>query len=140
MIKLCSLLPPPVPLAPRTAQFPLYLQMEKNTQMANHTVEYGTKARLFDITYFQNITLKRMIHKIQDLDRAALPTTELEEVCGLGRWGEGGRGEGREWRVQGQDQVPAQSEPSTGSGLHAAASSWICQAVPSALSVRRQSN
>lgn len=51
--------------------------------MANHTVEYGTRARRFDITYFQNTTMKRMIHKIQDLERAALPPPELEEVCGL---------------------------------------------------------
>lgn len=120
LIKLPSLLPPPVPLAPPIARFPLYFQMEKNTQMANHTVEFGTRARHFDITYFQNTTLKRMIYKIQDLERAALPTTELEEVCVA--WGVGGRREeGREWRVQRQDQVPAQSEPSTGSGLYAAA-------------------
>lgn len=82
--------------------------------MANHTVEYGTRARRFDITYFQNTTMKRMIHKIQDLERAALPPPELEEVCGL-------RDQG--WRVQGQDQVPdGGSEPSTGPGLLAAAS------------------
>lgn len=58
--------------------------------MANHTVEYGTRARRFDITYFQNTTMKRMIHKIQDLERAALPPKELEEVCGLRGPGDGG--------------------------------------------------
>lgn len=88
----------PSPLGcPSTAQCSLSLQMEKNTQMANHTVEYGSRARLFDITFFQNATLKRMIHKIQDLERAALPTAELEEVGGLGRCGgRTGRGQGVE--------------------------------------------
>ena len=52
--------------------------------MANHTLAFGTRARRFDVTYFQNTTLKRMIHKIQDLERAALPEKELEEVCGFG--------------------------------------------------------
>ncbi|NP_001193597.1 angiotensin-converting enzyme precursor [Bos taurus] len=55
------------------------LLMEKNLQMANHTVKYGTWARKFDVTNFQNATMKRMIKKIQDLERAALPTKELEE-------------------------------------------------------------
>lgn len=59
--------------------------------MANHTLAFGTRARRFDVTYFQNTTLKRMIHKIQDLERAALPEKELEEVCGFGG--------SREWRV-----------------------------------------
>ncbi|XP_017920816.1 PREDICTED: angiotensin-converting enzyme isoform X2 [Capra hircus] len=55
------------------------LLMEKNLQMANHTVKYGTWARRFDVTNFQNATMKRMIKKIQDLERAALPVKELEE-------------------------------------------------------------
>ena len=54
--------------------------MEKNLQMANHTVKYGTWARKFDVTNFQNATMKRIIKKIQDLERAALPVKELEEV------------------------------------------------------------
>lgn len=58
--------------------------------MANHTLKYGTRARRFDITYFQNTTMKRMIHKIQDLERAALPVEELEEVCGFGGAGSEG--------------------------------------------------
>uniref|UniRef100_A0A8C0I3B3 Angiotensin-converting enzyme n=1 Tax=Balaenoptera musculus TaxID=9771 RepID=A0A8C0I3B3_BALMU len=53
--------------------------LEKNVQMANHTVKYGTWARKFDVTNFQNATMKRMIKKIQDLERAALPVKELEE-------------------------------------------------------------
>lgn len=50
--------------------------------MANHTLKYGTRARRFDVTYFRNTTMKRMINKIQDLERAALPAEQLEEVCG----------------------------------------------------------
>ncbi|XP_029068878.1 angiotensin-converting enzyme isoform X5 [Monodon monoceros] len=53
--------------------------LEKNVQMANHTVKYGTWARKFDVTNFQNATMKRMIKKIQDLERAALPVRELEQ-------------------------------------------------------------
>nr|XP_019588537.1 PREDICTED: angiotensin-converting enzyme isoform X1 [Rhinolophus sinicus] len=53
--------------------------LQKNIQMANHTLKYGTRARRFDVTYFQNTTMKRMIYKIQDLERAALPVEELEE-------------------------------------------------------------
>lgn len=58
--------------------------------MANHTVKYGTWARQFDVTNFQNTTMKRMIKKIQDLERAALPVKELQEVCGLRGRGSGG--------------------------------------------------
>ncbi|XP_054986975.1 angiotensin-converting enzyme isoform X2 [Sorex araneus] len=53
--------------------------MEKNAQMANHTVKYGLWARQFDVTNFQNASMKRMIKKIQDIDRAALPPEELTE-------------------------------------------------------------
>uniref|UniRef100_A0A8C3WS33 Angiotensin-converting enzyme n=1 Tax=Catagonus wagneri TaxID=51154 RepID=A0A8C3WS33_9CETA len=53
--------------------------LEKSTQMANHTVKYGIWARKFDVANIQNTTLKRMIKKIQDLERAALPLKELEE-------------------------------------------------------------
>lgn len=58
--------------------------------MANHTVKYGTWARKFDVTNFQNATMKRMIKKIQDLGRAALPVRELEQVCAS--WGARGGG------------------------------------------------
>lgn len=89
--------------------------------MANHTFKFGTWARQFDVTNFQNASIKRMIKKIQDLERAALPAKELEEVCGL--WLVGSR----EWKIQDQDQVLAKgSEPSTRSGLRAASSSSIC--------------
>lgn len=62
--------------------------MEKNAQMANHSVKYGLWARQFDVTNFQNASMKRMINKIQDIDRAALSPSELMEVCTAGVWGE----------------------------------------------------
>ncbi|EAW94319.1 angiotensin-converting enzyme isoform X1 [Homo sapiens] len=48
-------------------------------QIANHTLKYGTQARKFDVNQLQNTTIKRIIKKVQDLERAALPAQELEE-------------------------------------------------------------
>ncbi|XP_033039941.1 angiotensin-converting enzyme isoform X2 [Trachypithecus francoisi] len=53
--------------------------LQKNMQIANHTLKYGTQARRFDVNHFQNTTIKRIIKKVQDLERAALPAQELEE-------------------------------------------------------------
>ncbi|XP_069883830.1 angiotensin-converting enzyme isoform X2 [Dipodomys merriami] len=53
--------------------------MQSNMQVANHTLKYGTWAKRFDVSHFQNATNKRIIKKVQDLDRAALPVKELEE-------------------------------------------------------------
>ncbi|XP_011852515.1 PREDICTED: angiotensin-converting enzyme-like [Mandrillus leucophaeus] len=54
-------------------------RLQKNMQIANHTLKYGTQARRFDVNHFQNTTIKRIIKKVQDLERAALPAQELEE-------------------------------------------------------------
>ncbi|XP_004374294.1 angiotensin-converting enzyme-like isoform X2 [Trichechus manatus latirostris] len=53
--------------------------LQKNLELANHTLKYGTWARQFDVTNFQNTTTKRIIKKVQDLDQAALPVEELEQ-------------------------------------------------------------
>ncbi|KAM9210811.1 angiotensin-converting enzyme isoform 1-T1 [Dugong dugon] len=53
--------------------------LQKNMELANHTLKYGTWARQFDVTNFQNTTTKRIIKKVQDLDQAALPVEELEQ-------------------------------------------------------------
>uniref|UniRef100_A0A673VUI6 Angiotensin-converting enzyme n=1 Tax=Suricata suricatta TaxID=37032 RepID=A0A673VUI6_SURSU len=53
--------------------------LQKNIQMANHTLKFGTWARQFDVTSFQNDSIKRMMKKIQDLEQSALPAKELEE-------------------------------------------------------------
>lgn len=80
--------------------------------MANHTLKFGTWARQFDVTSFQNDSIKRMMKKIQDLERAALPPKELEEVCGL--WGAGGK------------DPRSGPGPTSGSGLQAASSLFRC--------------
>jgi hypothetical protein len=41
---------------------------------------FGTRARLFKITQFQDPAVKRMLSKLQDIDKAALPKDELQEV------------------------------------------------------------
>jgi hypothetical protein len=41
---------------------------------------FGTRARLFKITQFQDPAVKRMLRKLRDIDKAALPEDELQEV------------------------------------------------------------
>ncbi|XP_051014842.1 angiotensin-converting enzyme [Acomys russatus] len=53
--------------------------LQKNKEVANHTLKYGTWAKKFDVSNFQNSTIKRIMKKVQNLDRAALSPTELEE-------------------------------------------------------------
>lgn len=48
--------------------------------MSKHTLEYGLKAREFDTSDFQDESVKRIMKKLSDIDRAALNITELEEV------------------------------------------------------------
>uniref|UniRef100_A0A8D2AN39 Angiotensin-converting enzyme n=1 Tax=Sciurus vulgaris TaxID=55149 RepID=A0A8D2AN39_SCIVU len=53
--------------------------LEKNLQIANHTLKYGNWAKKFDVNNFQNASTRRIIKKVQDLERAALSSKELEE-------------------------------------------------------------
>ncbi|XP_037347809.1 angiotensin-converting enzyme isoform X1 [Talpa occidentalis] len=53
--------------------------LQKNLQVSNHSLHYGTRAKQFDVTHFQNTTMRRIIKKIQDIERAALPVKELQE-------------------------------------------------------------
>lgn len=48
--------------------------------MSAHTLQYGEKARMYDTTDFQDASVKRIIKKLSDIERAALPAAELEEV------------------------------------------------------------
>lgn len=50
--------------------------------MSEHTLKYGLKAREYDTSDFQDESVKRIIKKLSDIDRAALDKAELEEV----RW------------------------------------------------------
>ncbi|XP_011602426.2 angiotensin-converting enzyme [Takifugu rubripes] len=53
--------------------------LEKNLEMSAHTLRYGQRAREYDTTDFQDVSVKRIIEKLSDIDRAALPKEELEE-------------------------------------------------------------
>lgn len=55
-------------------------QLQKNLEMAKHTKDYGLKARKYDTTDFQDASVKRILKKLSDLERAALPDAELIEV------------------------------------------------------------
>lgn len=55
-------------------------QLNKSLEMSKHTLEYGLKAREFDTSDFQDESVKRIMKKLSDIDRAALNITELEEV------------------------------------------------------------
>lgn len=52
--------------------------------MSKHTLEYGTRARQFDTSDFQDESVTRIIKKLSVLERAALPEDELKEVSGKG--------------------------------------------------------
>lgn len=48
--------------------------------MANHTKTYGLEARKYDTTDFQDASVKRILKKLSDLERAALSDAQLREV------------------------------------------------------------
>lgn len=50
--------------------------------MSAHTLKYGEMARQYDTTDFQDASVKRIIKKLSDIERAALSAAELEEVWG----------------------------------------------------------
>uniref|UniRef100_A0AAQ5YDC7 Angiotensin-converting enzyme n=1 Tax=Amphiprion ocellaris TaxID=80972 RepID=A0AAQ5YDC7_AMPOC len=58
-------------------------EANKKEMMSAHTLEYGLKARQYDTTDFQDASVKRIIKKLSDIDRAALPPAELEEYNNL---------------------------------------------------------
>ncbi|KAK5850642.1 hypothetical protein PBY51_001503 [Eleginops maclovinus] len=53
--------------------------LKKNLEMSAHTLEYGEKARQYDTTDFQDGSVKRIVKKLSDIERAALSKAELEE-------------------------------------------------------------
>uniref|UniRef100_A0A671V1T5 Angiotensin-converting enzyme n=1 Tax=Sparus aurata TaxID=8175 RepID=A0A671V1T5_SPAAU len=53
--------------------------LQKNLEMSAHTLQYGEKARMYDTTDFQDASVKRIIKKLSDIERAALSAAELEE-------------------------------------------------------------
>uniref|UniRef100_A0A4W4GRH0 Angiotensin-converting enzyme n=2 Tax=Electrophorus electricus TaxID=8005 RepID=A0A4W4GRH0_ELEEL len=59
------------------------IMLEKNLEMATHTKTYGLQARNYDTTDFQDQSVKRILKKLSDLERAALPDAELKEYNNL---------------------------------------------------------
>ncbi|XP_011366886.1 angiotensin-converting enzyme-like protein Ace3 [Pteropus vampyrus] len=51
----------------------------KDTEKSRHMLYFGTRARLFKNASFQDPTIKRMLSKLQNIDKAALPKDELRE-------------------------------------------------------------
>uniref|UniRef100_A0A7N9B187 Angiotensin-converting enzyme n=1 Tax=Mastacembelus armatus TaxID=205130 RepID=A0A7N9B187_9TELE len=54
-------------------------EANKKEMMAAHTLKYGEKARQYDTADFQDASVKRIIKKLSDIERAALPSAQLEE-------------------------------------------------------------
>ena len=48
--------------------------------MSIHTLTYGKEARKYDTTDFQDGSVKRILKKLSDIERAGLPDEELKEV------------------------------------------------------------
>jgi len=59
---------------------PVGLQLDANLKMSKHTLDYGQKARQYDTTDFQDDSVRRIMRKLSDIERAGLPVAELEEV------------------------------------------------------------
>ncbi|XP_019725690.1 angiotensin-converting enzyme [Hippocampus comes] len=57
--------------------------LQKNLDMSAHTLKYGQRARQFDTADFQEDAVKRIIKKLSDIERAALPSAQLEEYNNL---------------------------------------------------------
>ena len=49
-------------------------------EKSQHTLYFGTRARMFKIANFQDSDVKRMLSKLLNIDKAALPKEELREV------------------------------------------------------------
>ncbi|NXE25143.1 ACE enzyme, partial [Ardeotis kori] len=55
------------------------IMLDKNLAMSKHTLEYGTRARQFDVSDFQDQSVIRILKKLSVLEKAALPEDELKE-------------------------------------------------------------
>nr|XP_015217378.1 PREDICTED: angiotensin-converting enzyme isoform X1 [Lepisosteus oculatus] len=53
--------------------------LQKNLEMSNHTLTYGLEARKFDYTDFQDESVKRILKKLSEIERAGLPQNELKD-------------------------------------------------------------
>ncbi|XP_045746145.2 angiotensin-converting enzyme-like protein Ace3 [Mirounga angustirostris] len=53
--------------------------LHKDSERSQHMLYFGTRARLFKTSRFHDATVKRMLSKLQNIDKAALPQDELQE-------------------------------------------------------------
>ncbi|XP_007958103.1 angiotensin-converting enzyme-like protein Ace3 [Orycteropus afer afer] len=53
--------------------------LHKDMERSQHILYFGTQAHQFNITTFRDPVIKRMLKKVQDMDKAALPEEELRE-------------------------------------------------------------
>uniref|UniRef100_A0A8B9KXM6 Angiotensin-converting enzyme n=1 Tax=Astyanax mexicanus TaxID=7994 RepID=A0A8B9KXM6_ASTMX len=59
-------------------------EANKQNMMANHTKTYGLEARKYDTSDFQDSSVKRILKKLSDLERAVLSDDDLKELCDSG--------------------------------------------------------
>ncbi|KAJ8264684.1 hypothetical protein GJAV_G00152490 [Gymnothorax javanicus] len=59
------------------------VMLQKSLEMSNHTKESGLEARKFDSTDFRDPSVKRILKKLSDIERSALPEEELKEYNNL---------------------------------------------------------
>lgn len=69
----------PLPTS-QTCTHPSPLQLHKEVEKSKFLTYFGTRARLFKVSQFQDPAVKRMLRKLQDIDKAALPEDQLQEV------------------------------------------------------------
>ncbi|EPY86413.1 angiotensin-converting enzyme [Camelus ferus] len=53
--------------------------LHKDMERSQHTLYFGTRARLFNIANFQDPDVKRMLSNLQNIGKAALPKDKLQE-------------------------------------------------------------
>ncbi|XP_035972038.1 angiotensin-converting enzyme-like protein Ace3 [Halichoerus grypus] len=53
--------------------------LHKDSERSQHMLYFGTRARLFKTSRFHDAAVKRMLSKLQNIDKAALPQDELRE-------------------------------------------------------------
>uniref|UniRef100_A0A8C3WP06 Angiotensin-converting enzyme n=1 Tax=Catagonus wagneri TaxID=51154 RepID=A0A8C3WP06_9CETA len=67
----------------------------KDMERSQHTLYFGTRAHLFKIDDFQDPDVKRMLSKLQNVYKAALPKDELQEAPAVLAGRAGARAEGQ---------------------------------------------
>lgn len=86
------------------------LQLHKDMERSQFMIYFGTRACLFKVAQFQNQDLNRMLRKLQNIDKVALPKDELWEVEPPGlwahaRWPQGSGGAARVSGAEGRQGV-----------------------------------